>query len=217
MIKAVIFDLDNTLYDYDKCNAFAEARLFETIALDFAISKEQAVQLLKQAKKNVKEQLGSGVAASHNRLLYMQNVCEQAGRNPFEYALKFYDVYWNTFLANMTLFTYAGPLLQELRQKNMKVGVLTDLTAHIQYRKIIRLGIENQIDYLVTSEEAGAEKPSEKIFRLMLAKMNVCPEEALMIGDSLPKDIQGAEAVGIRGLLFGGKVDAIAKTRSLLG
>jgi putative hydrolase of the HAD superfamily len=202
MIKAVIFDLDDTLYDYSKCNSIAENRLFETIELDFGISQNQASALLMQAKENVKAKLGDKSASSHNRLLYMQNICEQIGRNPLKYAMRFYNAYWDSMLEQMQLYDYVLPLLEELHRKNIKVGILTDLTAHIQYRKIERLGLTDRIDYLVTSEEAGDEKPSEKMFLLMLEKMKIKPEEALMIGDSRKKDIDGAFTAGIKGILY---------------
>lgn len=201
-IRAVVFDLDNTLYDYNACNYKAEEQLVRTISGDFKITQDEARDLLKNAKRNIKKQLGENVAASHNRLLYMQNICEQKGKNPLIYALKFYDTYWNTILDNMVLFDYVMPLLDSLIEKGIKIGILTDLTAYIQYRKLKKLGLTEKIDYLVTSEEAGAEKPSEKMFNLMIKKLGVKPEEIIMIGDSEKKDILGAEALGMKAVLI---------------
>lgn len=215
-IKAVVFDLDNTLYDYDACNIMAEKNLFKTIASEFSITEDDAKHLLKNAKLNIKNQLGDEVAASHNRLLYMQNICEQVGRNPLKYAMRFYDVYWNTLLDNMMLFDYVQPVLNELKVKNIRIGVLTDLTAHIQYKKLEKLGLCDKIDYLVTSEEAGAEKPSEKMFNLMIKKLGVNPEETLMVGDSEKKDIAGAETVGMKTIVFKKENKMIEEIRALL-
>lgn len=201
-IKAVVFDLDNTLYDYDACNQLAEKSLFEKISTEFAITEDEAEHLLKAAKKNIKNALGEDAAASHNRLLYMQNICELAGKNPLKYAMTFYDEYWNTMLENMSLYDYVIPLMNELHSKGIKIGVLTDLTAHIQYRKLQKLRLTEKVDCLVTSEEAGAEKPSRKMFDAMLWKLGVEPGEVLMVGDSKEKDIIGAENAGIQGILF---------------
>jgi putative hydrolase of the HAD superfamily len=164
----------------------------------------EAEKLLNLSKLYVKDKLGNNVAASHNRLLYMQNICEQMGRNPFRYAMGFYNVYWDTMLENMELFDYVRPLLNELQRMNINVGILTDLTAHIQYRKIERLGISDMVDFIVTSEEAGAEKHSEKMFGLMLDKIGIKPDEAIMVGDSMEKDVLGAEKVGIEAFLYDG-------------
>lgn len=202
MIKAVVFDLDNTLYDYDHCNELAEKQLFKCISDNFGISTDEAESLLVTAKKNIKNRLGDGVAASHNRILYMQNLCEQMGKNPLKYARKFYAVYWDTMLDNMKPFGYVKPLFKDLRKDGIKIGILTDLTAYIQYRKIERLDLNDLVDCLVTSEEAGAEKPSEKMFSLMLEKMNINADEVLMVGDSKAKDVDGASNIGMRALLL---------------
>lgn len=216
MIKSVIFDLDNTLYDYDYCNTLAEKKLFDAISLDFNISYARAAELLNKAKTNVKTNLCDDVAAAHNRILYMQNICEQAGKNPFLHAMKFYNVYWDTMLESMSLFDYVRPLLKELRDRNLKIGILTDLTAHIQYRKISKLGIADQIGYLVTSEETGTDKPSEKMFMLMIEKMGSRPEETLMIGDSIERDIIGAKRVGMKTLQFEKKIDIIKHVQEVI-
>ena len=79
---------------------------------------------------------------------------------------------------------------------------MTDLTACIQHCKIKRLGIEEYIDVMVTSEEAGQEKPAPRIFELMAGKLRLNPHEILMIGDSREKDIDGAKNAGMKGILF---------------
>lgn len=216
-IKAVLFDLDNTLYDYDRCNKIAERRLFSTIGADFEITGAEAASLWKAAKHTVKERLGTETAASHNRLLYIQALCEQAGKNPLRYGLELYDVYWNEILNNMKPYGYVAPLLEKLGVEGIKAGVVTDLTAAIQYRKLRKLGLADQIDYLTTSEEAGAEKPAAKIFNLALAKMNVAASETLMIGDDRGKDVNGARRVGMRALLFAKEADFYERAAALLG
>jgi len=202
MIKAVVFDLDNTLYDYDLCNEIAEETLLREMSAVFHIDVNESRNLLSNAKKNVKKQLGEDVAASHNRLLYMQNICEQMEKPSTKYAMHFYNCYWDKMLEEMQLYPYVLPLVKELHEQGCKVALLTDLTAHIQYRKLERLGLSDCIDYIVTSEEAGAEKPSGKMFELTLSKLGMRGEEVIMVGDSLKKDVVGAESCGIKGILF---------------
>lgn len=200
--EAVVFDLDNTLYDSDYCYDLAERKLLKVISEEFQMTQTEAEEKFNNAKAIIKRQLGSEVASSHNRLLYMQNICEQCGRNPFLYAMKLYDIYWDAVLENMIPFDYVIPVLDELRSMGIKIGVLTDLTAHIQYRKIEQLGLSEKIDVLVTSEEAGAEKPSPIAFDLILDKLDMKSDVVLMVGDNSSKDINGAEARGMRALLF---------------
>ena len=199
--KAVIFDLDGTLYSYDDCNAIAEKKLLDSISSSFGIPFTDASLLISNAKASVKENLGN-TASSHNRLLYMQKVCEFQGKSVFSYAKRFYDTYWDTMLENMCLFSWVIPVFDELTRRNISIHIITDLTAAIQYRKIERLGIEGYISTFTTSEEAGEEKPSKKIFDVALSKIQAPKDSILIIGDDEKRDIMGAMNFGIRTLHY---------------
>lgn len=201
MIKTVIFDLDNTLYDYDFCDGRATEMLLHYMESEIGIKRAQGLGYIGQAKFMVKRRLGN-VAASHNRMLYMQTICELAGKNPVGQAMDMYDIYWNTFLDAMDLFPYVETLFTLLKKQKKKIAILTDLTAHIQHRKIRRLNIEGDIDYFVSSEEAGEEKPSQRIFEVLMEKTGDKKNEVIMIGDSFEKDVEGAQNYGIDSIWF---------------
>ncbi len=201
MIKAVVFDLDNTVYDYDKCNQIATDKLQNTICNKYNMSAEEFKQRYEYSKKSVKNQLGN-TGASHNRLLYLQNFLEELDRLPAYECLELYDIYWDCMLQHMILYPYVIPLISKLKESSIRIGVLTDLTAHIQHRKIRKLGLDKYIEKIVTSEEAGAEKPSERAFVLIQKKFNLATSDILMIGDSAEKDLEGAIKAGMHGLLF---------------
>jgi len=84
----------------------------------------------------------------------------------------------------------------------MKIVLISDLTIGIQLRKIEKLKITPYIDYLVTSEEAGSEKPHSIMFLLALNKLNILAHETIMVGDNKENDIAGANAVGIESVLI---------------
>lgn len=216
MLKAVVFDLDNTIYDYDKCNTLAEKKLFQMMASEFALNEDEAKSILRNAKNNIKNQLGDTVASSHNRLLYMQNICEQLSVNPLNHAMKLYNCYWDAMLEQMTPFDYVVPIFEKFKEKNIKIAILTDLTAHIQYRKMECLGIANYVDCLVTSEEAGAEKPSKCMFELILRKLKLPPNDVLMVGDSKSKDVDGAIRCGMQAYLFTNEESFIEFQRTII-
>ncbi len=201
MIRAVIFDLDNTIYDYDVCNERAMNVLEEYCIQKFSMTRIRFRQNFEFAKKVVKKRI-EDTGASHNRMLYMQNFLEKSGKKPALYSLELYNVYWDAMLADMRPFPYVRPLFNYLSEKQIKTGVLTDLTAHIQHRKLQALGIAEYADVIVTSEEAGKEKPDRCMFDLIIEKSGFEPEELLMIGDSYEKDILGAYAAGMHAILF---------------
>jgi len=99
--------------------------------------------------------------------------------------------------------------LKKLKQLGFKIAILSDLMTEIQTKKLHRLKIYPYIDVLVTSEEIGVEKPNPAMFLRVLNKMELLPNEAIMVGDSLERDIEGAEAIGMQAVL-------ISKKRRLL-
>lgn len=201
MIKAVVFDLDNTIYNYDECHIVAMKQLEEYVCGKYELNKVDFRKNFELAKDEVKELLGN-TGASHNRMLYMQIFLEKINQSPVEDALELYDIYWSVMLEKMTPFKYVMPLMKQLKHRKIEIGILTDLTAHIQHRKIKKLCITEYIDAIVTSEEVGAEKPSNIAFSRIIQKLHCSPEEILMIGDSQKKDIDGAINAGMRGMLF---------------
>jgi len=215
MIKAVVFDLDDTLYDAKGCYDKGQEKLVQFALDQYGEERDFFLSGFWQARLKVKDRLGE-VASCHNRLLYIQAYQELRGRKSLQDVITMYDLYWETALLHMTVFPYVYPLLEELKKRNVKIGILTDLTSHIQHRKITALGLETFVDALVTSEEAGCEKPSPEIFKLMLGKLSVRAEETLMIGDSEAKDIQGAENVGMQSILYTEKTDVMLEVRKRL-
>lgn len=201
MYKAVVLDLDDTLYEYEQINKEAIEVLGAYTCHQFGITKSKFHEAFHWARKETHEILGN-VGASHNRILYCQKILEYIRVNPIEKALDMYDTYWGYMLDHMVLRNGAMEFLEHCKNKEIKIGICTDLTAHIQHRKIRKLGIAPWITSLVTSEEAGVEKPSEFIYQLILKKLQVEPEEALFIGDNLEKDVKGPEKAGMGALWF---------------
>lgn len=210
MIKAAIFDLDDTLYNYKEINKLAERELCEYTCTLLKISEQKFCEAFEYGRKATKEGLDD-CAAQHNRMLYCQKTLEYLKIKPTLYALEMYDIYWDTMLENMVLNEGVIELFELLKERGLKIGICTDLTAHIQHRKIRKLGIDKYIDCIVSSEEVGREKPDPRMFNLCLMKLNVQPEEVIYIGDNLKKDIIGAQNVGIESFWLNGKLEKIDK------
>lgn len=196
MIRGIIFDLDDTLYDYRSLHIAAMNTLEKYACEHYGVEKEQFRSAWNAAREETKRGQGN-TAASHNRMLYCQKTLEKLGLPPADGALELYEQYWGYILAHMTLREGAAELLADCKARGVKVGICSDLTAHIQHRKLKALGISAQIDAIVTSEEAGVEKPEPRIFQIILKKMDCVSREVIFLGDSLERDVYGAEACGI--------------------
>lgn len=201
MIRAVIFDLDGTLYDYDALDREAFGKVQELVLERLGVSVAQSEEAFRRARLSTKKNLGE-TAASHSRMLYFQKTLEYLDIRPLYLALEMYETYWGVFLQKMQLFPGTRELLDALHDKYVRVAVCTDLLAHIQHRKLKALKMTDDVDCLVTSEEAGAEKPSPKIFELCLEKLRLYPKEVCFVGDSFERDVRGAAAAGMRAIWF---------------
>jgi putative hydrolase of the HAD superfamily len=194
---AVMFDIDNTLYAYEPAHAAAMAAVQDKAVKTFSITPEQFESAFVAARKEIKSRLKQ-TASSHSRLLYFQRMLEIIGLgSQVLMALDFEQTYWRTFLSQAMLFEDVKELLDDLRLAGIPTVVVTDLTAQIQFRKIVYFGLDNAFDYIVSSEEAGFDKPHASPFQLALAKMQTKENCIWMIGDNPVKDIAGArDAIG---------------------
>jgi len=201
MVKCVFFDLDDTLYNYSLLNERATQSVILAVAEKYGVTDTEAEDAFLTGRQETKKNMPD-CAAQHNRLLYCQKMLEHLGKNPVTDAGYFYGIYWDTILDNMFLNDGAKELIQKLKENKIMFGICTDLTADIQHRKIIRLGLDKYMDYLVTSEEAGWEKPNKAIFKLCITKSGFQPEEIVYIGDSLKKDVEGAIDAGMKAVWY---------------
>ena len=203
--EAVCFDLDNTLYEYAPCNAAGMQAVFAKLSTQLSIPQQDMRNYFDNARQQIKQQLGT-TAASHSRLLYFQRMLELMGlQAQISLVLELEQTFWRTYLQNAKLYDGVIDFFYMLRKRNIPIALITDLTSQIQMRKLMYFDLDGLIDHLVTSEEAGADKPSPKIFELAISKLRISPNKILMLGDDLEKDVKGAEACGMRAIHLKGQ------------
>ena len=199
-IKAVIFDLDDTLYgDFKTCDRQGFAVCADYAATHCGVTREAFLSAVFKSKAALQERLPAE-PEMHDRVLYMQGALERLGVPAIRHAEALHDLYWNALYENMKLREGVSELLEALQKKQITTLCCTNMLAAVQMRKLCLLGIADRIDFLVTSEEAGRDKPERPIFELALQKAGCAPEEALMVGDNFRHDILGAYGAGIPGL-----------------
>ena len=164
--KAVIFDTDNTLYRYDVAHSAALNAVIEKAENMLGINKKEFESAYEFSRKNIKAQLGA-TASSHSRLLYFQRTIEHLGlRTQILLTLDLEQTYWRTFLTNAQLFSHVKEFILDLKSSGIITANITDLTAQIQFRKMVYFGLDEHFDYVVTSEESGKDKPDPKPFQI---------------------------------------------------
>lgn len=187
--SGILLDLDNTVYPYDVAHAAAMDKVFPFLSKELKRPLEDIRPAFEAAKRAVKKRI-DGFAASHSRLLYFQTLCESLRVPLSNIAIVAEDLYWETFFDHMVMRPQCLEFLRAVRP--IPIVVITDQTARLQLEKVIHLKLQEYIFAIVSSEEAGYEKPHPRIFELAAEKLSADPSTLCMIGDDWDKDIVGA-------------------------
>ena len=182
-LKAVFFDLDDTLYgSFKACDDYGYERLAVWSEQVLGIDGETFTQAFRASRQRMTRQQ-PGMPPIHDRVVCAQGALERLGCNAIRYARQGHR-----------------ELLDDLRQAGVKTAVCTDMLADMQMEKLEHLGLADSVDFLVSSEEAGMDKPGAPIFWLALHKCGCTANSAVMVGDNFLHDVQGALDLGIGGV-----------------
>lgn len=199
-IRALLFDLDDTLYGYAPCNEAGLAAAHQAFSRAGDVSLAEFRATHDAVRRELAHEL-RGQAASHNRALFFKRIVERlVGPGRGRLAVELFDTYWSTFLAGLRPSPHAHPVLSALHGE-YALALVSNHTTDIQLRKLAALELEPYFPVVVTSEEAGVEKPDPRLFELALEALGVSAAEAVMIGDSPSVDLRGARGLGMRCVL----------------
>ncbi len=180
--QAILFDLDNTLYDYTSYWRWRLRWSLEPVAAAYPHLDD--VALAEQA-------IGARVYA-RNFAAFLQ----QSGVTDEQVCSRAVERYRHNFYERLTLYPDALSVLQRLRQ-HYQLGLITNGPAHSQRPKIAHFDLASMFEVILVSEEVALAKPDPAIFHLALRQMGVAPAAALYVGDSLEHDLAGAQAAGV--------------------
>lgn len=199
-IRAVLFDLDDTLYgDFATCDRLGLQAAGQYAAQAAGIPAAQAAEAMHRGRLMLRE-TSRDEPESHDRTLFAKLGLEALGVNPIPYAEGMHAAYWNAVLDAMQRREGAKELLTRLKQAGIPVGVCTNMMADIQMRKLCRLDLAEVCGLLISSEEAGRDKPHAPIFQLAVQRLGVPAQDTLMVGDSFNHDVRGALAAGLQAM-----------------
>ena len=181
----IVFDLDNTLYEYETCNKAGELAFSIFTAETFGIPHKIVRKQLRAARRNVKARVSG--ASSHERILYFSEflAIRKMVHDP-KFLLEAESHYWSNYFSQMQLAPFCRELLTKARLNGITVALVTNLTASIQYRKLIHLDIDSCFDVIVTSQETNGEKETSEPFTLLSERLDrkIKLDHAWFIGDA---------------------------------
>jgi FMN phosphatase YigB (HAD superfamily) len=187
MIKAVFFDLYQTLVHYRPTQAELEALALESLgiktaaaALDLPILAANEWLYLQMAKRPLSKRPKEEIAALY--IEYQRIVLKEAGIDTEEkVVMKLLGMMQNAQM-DIVLYDDSLPVLTDLKARGLITGLISNIEKNMT-EAIQQLGIASKLDIVVTSQDAGAAKPQPGIFLFALQKANVKPAEALYVGD----------------------------------
>jgi YjjG family noncanonical pyrimidine nucleotidase len=199
--KHLFFDLDHTLWDFDKNSAFAFETIFKQEGLDINLSdfleiyipRNQHYWKLYQVNQITHEDL------RYYRLKDVFDALEFEVSDAIIYHLS--DEYIKYLPEYNHLFDGAIELLDYLKPK-YQLHIITNGFASVQTKKLKNSNIDHYFETITNSEMAGVKKPNSEIFNFALSLAKASKEESIMIGDSYEADVIGAIEAGIDAVFF---------------
>ncbi|QNK89112.1 HAD family hydrolase [Sporosarcina sp. resist] len=186
-MKAIVFDLDETLISHRK-----QLENF----IDF-----QYNHFYNRLKLIPFEDWKNNFIKLDNNGYVTKEVVYDNLSNIFKLEISVTELYQH-FLQNfhfyISPYKRANELLHILKKYNLKLGLLTNGGTLIQNNKINMLKYENFFDEIIISESVGIEKPDPRIFDMILGRLKVEPKDCIYVGDHPFNDIIGAKEVGIK-------------------
>ena len=210
MIKAVFFDWFNTLALYNPPREELESKALREFDID--ISPEKIRPALLIADQYIFEEYATSPISKRSPeeqakiyARYQQTILTEAGVNVsnspdilVKIMKKAQELYKGI---QFVLFDDVLPTMKILREQNLTLGLLTNIGSDMK-PVCSELGLDSYIDFIVTSGEAGADKPQPQIFLVALERAGVEASEAVHVGDQYKLDAVGAMGVGIKPILI---------------
>ncbi|MFD1063861.1 YjjG family noncanonical pyrimidine nucleotidase [Winogradskyella litorisediminis] len=200
-IKHVFFDLDHTLWDFDKNSGLTFGKIFDLhkveINIEDFLSVYEPINLrywkLYREEKVTKAQLRYGrLKEAFDTIDFSASdkLINDLSKDYISYLSSFNHVFEGTY----DVLNYLS--------KRYTLHIITNGFEEAQEKKLVASNMKHYFETVTNSEMVGVKKPNPKIFNFALQNANAKPSESIMIGDSLEADVQGAIDVGLDAIYF---------------
>ncbi|NVK65514.1 MAG: noncanonical pyrimidine nucleotidase, YjjG family [Flavobacteriales bacterium] len=203
-MKHLFFDLDRTLWDFEKNSETALSILYDDLKLgDHLRSFRSFHTKYKKINGELWDQYSKGkISKDILRVKRFQDTLAHFEVKSTELSHALADGYISLSPHQTHLFPDAIETLEQLKNDDFELHIITNGFLEVQHIKLDKSGLKPYFDVILCSEEVGKNKPSRLVFDRALDLAKAKHDESIMIGDSYEADIVGAENAGIRAILF---------------
>ncbi len=190
MIKAVIFDIDNTLMDFMRMKrAAVDAAVDAMIDAGIQVPKDKMVEKIFEVywREGIEDQN-----------IFDKVLLKEFGQVDPKVLAAGILGYRRAKEGAMVLYPHVKMTLTELLRRGTKMGVISDAPRLPVWLRIVALGLHHYFDHVITFDDTGQRKPSPVPFRKALDMLGADPAETVMVGDWAERDIKGAKGLGIQ-------------------
>ncbi|MHA1506401.1 MAG: HAD family hydrolase [Candidatus Asgardarchaeia archaeon] len=206
-VKAVIFDLIQTLTDPDSDKKL-HMKIVDTLLKRFNLVGENIISKTEKFNSILKRYYEWAVHGGSFDIKYvlsstLEEFLKEFGIKPSEEDRAFFfKIYWDIHTNNLEPRPDLIETIVGLRTKKYRIALLSDDVLDYVYRVLKKFRILDLFDVISSSEEIGKMKPHPDTFKLVLNRLGCSSQDAIMVGDSLERDIRGAKALGMRTVLI---------------
>lgn len=185
MIKTIIFDLDDTLYNEKTFVFGAFKEICQILCYKYSLDLDEIYN------KTIE------IFNKYGRGKIFNILCDELNIN--ENIKELVEIYRNA-KPKIYLYDDSKEILGFCKENNINTGLITDGKSYVQWNKIKLLNLDNVIDKIVVSDDFGKEywKPHERTYIEIMSYFNSKPEECIYIGDNPNKDFIGAKKLGLK-------------------
>tara|TARA_Y100000996_G_scaffold393843_1_gene357682 strand:- start:60 stop:740 length:681 start_codon:yes stop_codon:yes gene_type:complete len=190
MIKAIIFDLDNTLLDFMKMKSVSiNAAVNGMINAGMRINKAESIDKI----YSIYDTKGY-----EHQEVFNEFIVNTIGEINFKFLAAAIVEYKKAKEKSLNLYDDVFPTLNKLLDMGLRLGIVSDAPSREAWIRLYTLMLHNKFEHVVTFNDTGFHKPAKEPFLKISEKLKLNLSECIMVGDWPDRDIEGAKQVGMK-------------------